>query len=54
MFLRFVHYHLEVEGFSVGYNMKADFELSALGDGDLDIPALNQQEGNFFTNIDKK
>ncbi|MDZ7817920.1 MAG: hypothetical protein U5K55_04560 [Aliarcobacter sp.] len=27
--------------------------LSALGDGDLDIPALNQQEGTF-TNIDKK
>jgi NADH-quinone oxidoreductase subunit G len=44
---------LEVEGFSVGYNMKADFELSALGDGDLDMPALNQQEGTF-TNIDKK
>ena len=43
----------EVEGFSVGYNVKADFELSALGDGDLDIPALNQQEGTF-TNIDKK
>jgi NADH-quinone oxidoreductase subunit G len=43
----------EVEGFSVGYNMKADFELSALGDGHLDIPALNQQEGTF-TNIDKK
>ena len=42
----------EVEGFSVGYNVKADFELSALGDGDLDIPALNQQEGTF-TNIDK-
>jgi len=33
--------------------MKADFELSALGDGDLDVPALNQQEGTF-TNIDKK
>jgi len=43
----------EIDGFSVGYNMKADFELSALGDGDLDIPALNQQEGTF-TNIDKK
>ena len=43
----------EVDGFSVGYNVKADFELSALGDGDLDIPALNQQEGTF-TNIDKK
>lgn len=43
----------EVPGYSVGYNTKADFELSALGDGDLDIPALNQQEGTF-TNIDKK
>jgi len=43
----------KVDGFSVGYNMKADFELSALGDGNLDIPALNQQEGTF-TNIDKK
>ena len=43
----------EVSGYSVGYNTKADFELSALGDGDLDIPALNQQEGTF-TNIDKK
>lgn len=40
-------------GFTVGYNQKANFELSALGDGDLDIPALNQQEGTF-TNIDKK
>jgi len=43
----------EQEGFTVGYNEKADFELSALGDGDLDTPALNQQEGTF-TNIDKK
>ena len=43
----------QVDGFSVGYNMKADFELSALGDGNLDMPALNQQEGTF-TNIDKK
>lgn len=43
----------EAEGFSVGYNEKADFELSALGDGNLDMPALNQQEGTF-TNIDKK
>ncbi len=43
----------ETDGFSVGYNMKADFELSALGDADLDVPALNQQEGTF-TNIDKK
>ncbi|WP_072682263.1 NADH-quinone oxidoreductase subunit G [Arcobacter sp. LA11] len=43
----------DAEGFSVGYNEKADFQLSALGDGDLDVPALNQQEGTF-TNIDKK
>ncbi len=37
----------------VGYNEKGDFTLSALGDGDLDMPALNQQEGTF-TNIDKR
>lgn len=43
----------EVSGKSVGYNMKADFELSALGDGDLDMPALNQQEGTFV-NVDKR
>ena len=43
----------EGSGHSVGYNTEADFELSALGDADLDIPALNQQEGTF-TNIDKK
>jgi len=40
------------DGFCVGYNVKADFTLSAKGDGDLDIPALNQQEGTFV-NIDK-
>ncbi|MDH5464284.1 MAG: ferredoxin, partial [Thiovulaceae bacterium] len=34
-------------GYTVGYNVKADFTLSALGNGDLDIPALNQQEGTF-------
>ena len=39
-------------GKTVGYNVKADFQLSALGDGDLDIPPLNQQEGTFV-NIDK-
>ncbi len=37
----------------LGYNEKGDFVLSALGDGDLDMPALNQQEGTF-TNIDKR
>jgi len=41
------------DGFSVGYNVKADFTLCAKGEGDLDIPALNQQEGTFV-NIDKK
>ncbi len=41
------------EGFTVGYNEKADFQISALGDGNLDMPALNQQEGTFV-NIDKR
>ena len=35
-----------------GYNTKGSFEISALGDGNLDMPALNQQEGTFV-NIDK-
>ncbi|MEA3331501.1 MAG: NADH-quinone oxidoreductase subunit G [Campylobacterota bacterium] len=39
--------------FSVGYNSKADFTLSALGDGDLDMPAINQQEGTL-TSINKR
>ena len=39
--------------YTIGYNAKGDFVLSALGDGDLDMPALNQQEGTF-TNIDKR
>jgi len=43
----------EQEGKSVSYNEKSDFELSSLGDGNLDMPALNQQEGTF-TNIDKR
>ncbi len=37
----------EVEGSTIGYNVKGDFTLSALGDGDLDMPALNQQEGTL-------
>jgi len=41
------------EGYSVGYNVKANFTLSALGDGNLDMPALNQQEGTLTT-IDKR
>ena len=43
----------EAEGKSVGYNTKADFILSALGDGDLDMPAMNQQEGTLTT-MDKR
>jgi len=37
------------EGYTVGYNEVGDFKLSALGDGDLDMPAMNQQEGTFTT-----
>ena len=40
------------EGATLGYNVQADFTLSAKGDGDLDMPSLNQQEGTFV-NIDK-
>ena len=39
--------------YAIGYNTPADFTLSALGDGDLDMPAFNQQEGTV-TNIDKR
>ena len=40
--------------YSIGYNQVGDFVLSALEDGgDVNIPALNQQEGTF-TNINKK
>ena len=37
----------------VGYNVKADFNLSSLKKGDLSFPALNQQEGTF-TSINKR
>ena len=40
----------------LGYNEnipKNGLQISALGDGDLDMPTLNQQEGTFV-NIDKK
>jgi NADH-quinone oxidoreductase subunit G len=40
-------------GYTVGYNTKGDFTLSALGDGDLDMPAINQQEGTL-TSINKR
>lgn len=39
--------------FTLGYNVKADVTLSALGKGDLDMPALNQQEGTF-TSMNKR
>ncbi|OHD99667.1 MAG: ferredoxin [Sulfurimonas sp. RIFCSPLOWO2_12_36_12] len=39
--------------YSVGYNTSGDFTLSALGDGDLDMPAINQQEGTL-TSINKR
>jgi NADH-quinone oxidoreductase subunit G len=42
-----------VEGLTVGYNVKGDFTLSSFGEGDLDMPAMNQQEGTL-TSIDKR
>ena len=39
--------------YSIGYNHSGDYVLHAIGDGDLDMPALNQQEGTF-TNINKR
>jgi len=38
--------------YSIGYNELGDFNINAFGNGDLDIPAMNQQEGTF-TNINK-
>ena len=43
----------EAQGFTIGYNEPGDFTLSALGDGDLDMPAMNQQEGTL-TNMHKR
>ncbi len=43
----------EATGFTIGYNEPGDFRLSALGDGDLDMPAMNQQEGTL-TNMHKR
>jgi NADH-quinone oxidoreductase subunit G len=39
--------------YTIGYNTSGDFKLSALGDGDLDMPSLNQQEGTL-TGINKR
>ena len=36
-----------ISGKTFGYNVKADYQISALGDGNLDMPTLNQQEGTF-------
>lgn len=43
----------ETEGKTVGYNVHADYTLSFLGDGDLDMPGLSQQDGTF-TSLDKR
>ncbi len=43
----------EAGEYTVGYNAPGDFVLSALGDGDLDMPAMNQQEGTM-TSIEKR
>ncbi len=43
----------EAGSYSIGYNTSGDFTLSALGNGDLDMPALNQQEGTL-TSINKR
>lgn len=37
----------------VGYNAKGDFVISALGEGDLNTPAFNQQEGTVVS-LDKR
>ena len=39
----------EKEGSVIGYNVQGDFVLSAMGGGDLDMPAMNQQEGTLTT-----
>ena len=43
----------EAGSYAIGYNTDADFVLSALGDGDLDMPAINQQEGTL-TSVNKR
>ena len=43
----------DASGYTVGYNENGDFRLSALGNGDLDMPAMNQQEGTL-TNMHKR
>ncbi len=43
----------EAKGYTIGYNALGDFKFSAIGDGDLDAPAMNQQEGTL-TNMHKR
>ncbi len=43
----------DTEEQSVGYNIKGGFTLGSQGEVDLDMPALNQQEGTLTT-IDKR
>jgi len=42
----------DVGDYTIGYNEMADFNINAFGNGNFDIPAINQQEGTF-TNINK-
>jgi NADH-quinone oxidoreductase subunit G len=43
----------EKGAYTVAYNTEGDFVLSGLGDGDLDMPAINQQEGTL-TSVNKR
>ncbi len=43
----------EAGSYSIGYNTQADFTISGLGGADLDMPAINQQEGTL-TSINKR
>jgi len=43
----------EAGEYVIGYNAEGDFVLSASGNGDLDMPAINQQEGTM-TIADKR
>jgi len=43
----------EIGSSVVGYNTIGDFTLSSLGNGDLDMPSINQQEGTL-TSINKR
>jgi len=39
----------DANGYTVAYNNEGDFTLSSLSNGDLDMPAINQQEGTIST-----